>query len=58
MGRKTLKEQITSDDIFSFTDMGLDIFEKEISNFSLTKNICSPFRRDKNPSFKIKKSSK
>ncbi len=57
MGRAALKKQITADDIFRFTDNGRDVFEREIVNFTLTKNILSPFRSEKNPSFRIKQSS-
>ena len=58
MGRKALEKEITPEDIFRFTDNGLDIFERELPNVTLTKNIRSPFHIDTNPSFRVKKSGK
>lgn len=57
MGREALKKEIFIEDIFDNTDKGLDVFEKEIPNLTLTKNVRSPFHNDKTPSFRVKLSS-
>ena len=49
---------ITTDDILNATSNGRDIFEKEIGSIPSHKNISSPFRKDSNPSMRIKSSSK
>lgn len=48
--------QITTDDILRATNMGRDIWEKELGIIRSNKNISSPFRTDKNPSFRVKAS--
>ena len=53
-----VKPFITSDDIFNSTNKGLDIFERELGKINLHKNISNPFKTDKNPSARIKQSSK
>lgn len=57
MSRNEAK-QITSDDIQNFTSQGKDVFTKELGISNFRKNISSPFRLDKNPSFSIKQSKK
>lgn len=58
MGRTQVKKIISADTLFQLTDGGLDIFKKEITGFTLSKNILSPVRSERDPSFRIKKSSK
>lgn len=43
--------------LFEKTDMGLDIFKKELNDFALNKNIRNPFKAENNPSARLKKSS-
>lgn len=45
------------EDIFKCTNNGLDIFIKELGIKDFSKNISSPLRDDKNPSFRVKQSS-
>jgi len=49
-------ENITVSDIMSYTNMGKDVFERELGNINSKKNISSPFRVDKNPSARVKPS--
>lgn len=51
-----IQERITVDDIMRATNNGEDVFRREISNFTLTTNISSPFHVDNNPSFRLKRS--
>lgn len=52
-----LKEKkVSVEDIMYATNNGEDIFKSELNDFSLTTNISSPFRKDANPSFRVKKS--
>lgn len=56
MSRST--QQLTAKDILFLTNQGRDIWEKEVGQFSETKNISSPVRSgDSNASFRIKRSS-
>lgn len=52
------KDLPTSDDVWLMTNNGLEVFEKEIQDFSITKNVKNPFIEDKNPSARIKQSKK
>lgn len=56
MGRLTQDEN-SIEDIFKYTNNGLDIFIKEIGIKDFSKNISSPLRIDKNPSFRVKQSN-
>lgn len=58
MGRLQIKNQVTADEILAKTNNGCDIFQRELSNFKLGRNISSPFHTDSTPSFRIKPSSK
>jgi hypothetical protein len=51
------KKYITSEEVFQQTNGGLDIFRKEIPNFTTTSNILNVFTNEKNPSARIKQSS-
>ena len=49
---------ITSDEVFQQTDGGLDVFRKEIPDFSTTQNVKNILvSSDRNPSARIKQSS-
>lgn len=50
-------KQLTVDDIYRMTNNGLDIFEKELGPINHNKNILSPFKKETNPSCRIKPSS-
>lgn len=51
-------EIITAKDVLNITNGGEDIFKREIGEISYTRNVKSPFRKDDNPSFKLKRNSK
>lgn len=57
MTRLQQNDEITSEMIFETTNNGLSVFEKELDDFSLTRNIKNPFIIDRNPSCRIKQSS-
>lgn len=50
------KDVITTEDIWKITSRGEDVFKREIGEISYTKNVKSPFRKDDNPSFRLKRS--
>ena len=50
------KQNITTDDILNASCQGRNIWERELGNLPQHKNISSPFRTDKNPSFRVKPS--
>lgn len=52
------KPNYSISDIYRMTDNGLEIFKREIHDFSLNKNVKNPFQKDNNPSARIKQSSK
>ena len=55
MGRLTQDEdQITAEQVFKFSNMGLDIFKAELEDFATDRNIKSPFAEDKTPSARLK----
>ena len=47
---------ITSEELFDRTNGGLDVFQREIPDFCLRKNIKNPFVNERNPSARIKQS--
>lgn len=49
---------ISQEELWEKTDNGLSVFEQEIEDFSLIKNVKNPFKEERNPSARIKKSSK
>lgn len=51
-----LSKVLSVDEIYSMTDNGLDIWKKEIEDFSINRNVKNPFKVDKNPSARIKQS--
>lgn len=51
-------EIITAKDVLNITNGGEDVFKREIGEISYTRNVKSPFRKDDNPSFKLKRNSK
>lgn len=56
MSRLSQNNNISTDDILNLTSQGLDIFTRELGNIPQHKNISSPFRKDINPSMRIKAS--
>lgn len=49
---------ITAEDVFQQTNGGLDVFKREIPDFSITQNVKNIFLyKDNNPSARIKQSS-
>jgi len=44
------------EDVWEATENGLTVFENEIEDFSLNKNVKNPFEEEKNPSARIKQS--
>jgi len=55
MSRLTQDEnEITSDQVFKNTNNGLEIFKKELEDFSITRNILNPFVFEKTPSARLK----
>lgn len=55
---RTDRKYLSTDIILKLTDNGRDIWSKEIPVFTTTKNIISPLRHEKNPSFRIFQSPK
>lgn len=51
------KKYITPEEIFLSTNGGLDIFKREIPNFTTTSNVLNVFTNEKNPSARVKQSS-
>lgn len=50
-------KQFTVEDILSMTNNGLDIFERELGPINPNRNILSPFKKESNPSCRVKPSS-
>ena len=48
---------ITTEDIWKLTSGGEMVFERELERVDYNKNVRSPFRKDDNPSLRLKKSS-
>ena len=46
---------ITTEDIWKLTNGGEAVFERELEKVDYNKNVRSPFRKDDNPSLRLKK---
>lgn len=55
---RLIEPLITAEDVYEATNQGLDVFEAEIEDFSICRNVKNPFESDKNPSARIKQSRK
>ena len=48
----------TADDVWEATENGLTVFQEEIEDFSLSRNVKNPYIDERNPSCRIKQSRK
>lgn len=55
---RLIEPLITAEDVYEATQGGLEVFQDEIEDFSICRNVKNPFVTDKTPSARIKQSKK